>query len=699
MGETGDSEPKARLAYILAVGIVRIEKRPEAERTRLISDLEKLVSGTTRFRVADVAGKVVTQRIDDGLLLIFQSDPEAPFESAVEIARELKNHPEMSVRFGINSGRVDPDVPDETGGEAIELATRIKNLGDAGHILLSKRSAYDVATKPRWNNHFHEIGDWPVATEKVSLVNFVDNDIGNSELPARLLRLRRETNRRAKFRSFQRAALRALLLIFLATTIVAGLWAVRRFLNIPTIATAAPTEKGIAILPFADLSPSHDQEYLSDGISEELRDRLRNIKGVRVIGRDSSFSFKDKNLDLREIATRLNVELVLRGTIARDQTAIHGTTQLVNGRNDSDLWSRNFTGDMRKLATIEDEITRAVASTLKAAGAGSISGTAQDDPLTNDLFLQGLFLSHKTAAEDLEASLEFFRLALDKNPKLSRAWSGTAKILIKLGEQTPMRPAEAYLAAQDAANKALKIDPRDAEAHVSLGEIKRVLAWDLKGEDAELKRALEIEPNCVAAHLRAALLDNIVGRPAESLAHIESALRTDPLSPAVGHAEVMMDLSTDRLDAALAVAQRMIETDPNYTYFEPDLALVYREQGKLNEALDIYLRLAKRQPQPGLAITYARLNRPDDARKILAELVQTSNDRYFPADSIASIYVALGDYDEAFRWLDRAAEEHSATLHHVACAREFRALRPDSRYSKLLHRIGVDGFQQKKAGG
>jgi tetratricopeptide (TPR) repeat protein len=184
-------------------------------------------------------------------------------------------------------------------------------------------------------------------------------------------------------------------------------------------------------------------------------------------------------------------------------------------------------------------------------------------------------------------------------------------------------------------------------------------------------------------------------------AQIEDAIQIDPLSPAISDLQVAMDLANDRLDEALVAARRTMEIDSDYTYFEPDLALVYREQGKLAQAVDIYLRLesTRRQPQPGLAIAYARLDRQEEARKVLEQLVKIADDKYFPAEQIATGYVVLGEGREAFRWLERAANEHSAGIHGIGCVPEFRSLRSDPRFTELLRRIGLDAkkFQDRPA--
>lgn len=689
----GAENEKSDVASILSIGLIDIEKQSVDDRARTRNQLREMLEASTRFRVAEVAGKVLSQQTDNGLALIFRSDLKAPLECAIEIGRESKRHPEVRFGVGIHAGpviyRSDSDEEVQVSGEAVDIAQRIAELGDAGHILFSKRTAYEFATDARWNEYFYELGEVGTNPGKISVVNFYNDEVGNPELPSRLKHERAKAAREEKLQSLRRPLLAASIIVLLIGALFGGYLLVGQALKVPPLTAPPSNAASIVVLPFVDLSPLRDQEYLAEGISEELLDTLEQLKGIRVIGRASAAAFKNKNLNGREIAARLNVRAILQGTVRRVAKTIGISVQLINARDGSQIWARSFERDAPEIPTSEDEIVRAVATQLHLPSVFHSQARAWDDPLTNDLYLQGLFLSHKNDDENLRASLDFFRLALARNPKLTPAWTNSAKDLIQLGEHGGMRPLEAYLVAQEAAIKALAVDSNDAEAHVYYGDTKRVLAWDLNGNDAELKRALEIDSDCVAAHLHAALLQNWLGSPRNAIAHLETAERLDPYSPLVGHIKVMTDLAQDRLEPALAAVQQMMDTDPNYTYFEVDLALVYREQGKLQEALEIYSRLAVTRPQPGLAITYVRLNRRDDAEKILAELTRPGAE-HVAADEIAAIYVALGDRDKAFHWLTRAIDQHSPSLYNIGSGRDFRSLRSDPRYPEFLRRIGLD---------
>jgi serine/threonine protein kinase/tetratricopeptide (TPR) repeat protein len=458
----------------------------------------------------------------------------------------------------------------------------------------------------------------------------------------------------------------------------------------PSQAPAVVPEKSIAVLPFLDLSQTKDQEYFCDGMSEEILDALAKIEGLRVVARTSSFSFKGKNVDVNEVGKKLNVENVVEGSLRREGNRIRITAQLINARNGFQLWSETYERELQGVFALQDEITRAIVEALKIKLAISLPAHEQRNTEAYDLYLQGLYFSNKGSEEDLRKALGFFQRALDKDPKFSRAWTGVAKVWFFLAD-VYVKPLEAYPASKAAALKAIELEEKDAEAHCYLGEAKRVLDWDLAGEEAELKRALELDPNSAPAHFFSALLPLFRGELNEGLRLVLEAEKLDPLSPIISYVATAAYLANDRIDDAIIEGQRMGQLDPNYFYLDSNLAAAYREKGNFAEAIALYTKAqaARNLPSSGLAITYARMGQPAEARKILDQLIKEREKRYVSAHSIAAVYVAFGEKEEAFRWLDRAFQEHSGILQWIAFLPEFRALRPDARFPHLLQRISA----------
>jgi adenylate cyclase len=454
---------------------------------------------------------------------------------------------------------------------------------------------------------------------------------------------------------------------------------------------SAPDQKSIAVLPFADLSQAKDQEYFCDGISEEILDALAKIEGLRVVARTSSFSFKGKNADVSEIAQKLNVQNILEGSLRREGNRIRVSAQLVSAANGSHLWSETYERELQGVFAVQDEITRAIVDALKVKLAVAPPARARQNTEAYDLYLQGLYLSNRSDAESLRKSLTLFQRALDIDPNSARAWSGVAKAWYWLSDAY-VSPLEALPKVREAASKALALDERDAEAHCYLAETKLILDRDPSGEEAELKRALEIDPNSGSAHLSMALLKAAQGDLEEGIRQIQEAERVDPLAPVICSFAVGIYLAADRIDDAIAAGKRTLQVDPNYVYFDPALADAYREKGDFQKAIPLYEKAQSTThlPSAGLAITYAKMGRREDAQRILDQLIEKSRQQYVKADSIAAVYAAVGEKDEAFRWLERAFDEHSAPLYGFGSDPAFRSLRSDPRFADLLRRIGID---------
>src|SRR5204863_5113038 len=303
-------------------------------------------------------------------------------------------------------------------------------------------------------------------------------------------------------------------------------------------------------------------------------------------------------------------------------------------------------------------------------------------------YLQGLYFSNKGSEEDLRRALSFFQRAVEKDPTFARAWTGIAKVWYFLAD-VYVKPLDAYPASKEAASKAIALDEKDAEAHCYLSEAKRVLDWDLAGADAELKRALELDPNSAPAHFFSALLPLIHSELKEGLRLVLEAKKLDPVSPITSYVATAAYLANDQIDEAIIEGQRTLQLDPNYFYLDSVLAAAYREKGNFTEAIALYTKAqeATHLPSSGLAITYTRMGREIEAKNILTQLLQARQRRYVSAPLIAAVSVALGDKEEAFRWLETAYAEHSGVLQWIAFLPEFRAIHSDARFPQLLRRM------------
>ena len=455
------------------------------------------------------------------------------------------------------------------------------------------------------------------------------------------------------------------------------------------VGSTVASDKSIAVLPFTDLSPGKDHAYFSDGVAEEILSALAKVDGLRVAARRSSFSFKGKEADLPEIAHRLNVDHVLEGSVRRDGNRVRVAAELIDARNGFAIWSETYEREMHGIFAVQDEITCSIVDALKLKLEISTPSPSRSTD-AYDLYLQGLFLSDKSTEETLRKSLEFFGRALDTDPRFARAWTGIAKSWLWLADAF-VEPLEAYSKVREAAVNAIQIDDGEAEAHVYLAETKRILDWDLRAAESEYVRAFEIDSNSTTSNYFIAAFYAAIGEREKALTFLSRTAKIDPASLWVSNFACEIYRYFGLIDEAMAAGERSLQLDPTFLYSEPLLAALYREMGRFDDAIALYKKsqdISGRVPF-GLAITYGKMNRREEARKILKDACE-SRGGYTPGDAIAHVHVVLNEHEEAMRELQRAYEEHSSSLHFIGIAPEFEPLRPDKRFVSIVERIGLE---------
>jgi adenylate cyclase len=503
---TTPSDVKFEIGHVLFIDIVGYSKLLINEQSEEIQTLKEIVRGTEQFRIAEAEGKLLRLPTGDGGALVFRNNPEAPVLCALEISKELKNHPELHVRMGIHSGPVNEvtDLNEQANiaGAGINIAQRVMDCGDAGHILLSKRAAEDLAQYRHWESHLHDLGEIEVKHgAKISIVNLYTETIGNREVPEKLKQgFRKQSARRRLNRIFIAGAIAAAiaLALLLFRSVGTSLRDVRQ--NDGAAAPPIP-EKSIAVLPFVDLSQAKDQEYFCDGISEEILDALAKVEGLRVVARTSSFAFKGRNADVSEIAQKLNVGNVLEGSLRREGNRVRIAVQLVNARDGFHLWSETFEHELQGVFAVQDEITRAVVDALKIKLAVALPVHKKPNTEAYDLYLKGRYFLNRKNEADARRAIDYFEQALAKDPNDAPAYAGLAdsysSFAFPLGVVTPR---EAMPKAKEAAQRALAIDNALGEAHTSLAYIAFFYDWDWAAAERGFKRALELNPNNADTH-------------------------------------------------------------------------------------------------------------------------------------------------------------------------------------------------------
>ncbi len=325
-------EIQLEIAHVLFIDIVGYSKLSVKDQHAAVEQLNQIVRASEQFQRADSAGRLLKVATGDGMALVFYTSPEAPAQCAVEISRALKEHPRLQLRMGIHSGPVsgvvDVNERANVAGAGINMAQRVMDCGDAGHILLSKHVAEDLEEYERWRPLLHDLGTCEVKHGlRVGIASLYDNEIGNSQLPKKLQAVKRH-------RTHVRWAEVAIALLLLGAIVVAFVFLLRR----PTRSAMTIVEKSIAVLPFENLSRDPDNAYFADGIQDEILTRLSKIADLKVISRTSTQHYKSAPENLPEIAKQLGVAHILEGTVQKSGDAVRVNVQLIKAVNDSHVW-------------------------------------------------------------------------------------------------------------------------------------------------------------------------------------------------------------------------------------------------------------------------------------------------------------------------------------------------------------------------
>src|SRR5881398_1121016 len=505
-------EIQLEIAHVLFIDIVGYSKLSVNEQHAAVEELNQIVRASEQFQRAEAANRLLKIPTGDGMALVFYMSPEAPAQCAVEISRALKEHPRQQVRMGIHSGPVSGvvDVNERANltGAGINLAQRVMDCGDAGHILLSKHAAEDLEEYEQWRPLLHDLGSCEAKHGvRVSVANLYDSEIGNPRLPKKLQAVR-------KHRAHVRWAEVAIGLLVLGAIVAAFMIVSRK----PTASLTAIPENSIAVLPFVNMSEDKANEYFSDGISEELLNLLAKIPQLQVTARTSSFAFKGKETGIPEIARTLHVAHVLEGSVRKAGNSVRITAQLIKAGTDTHLWSQTYDRKLDDIFAIQDEIAADVVKQLKVTLLGAAPKARTTDPEAYALYLQAVQLGRPFTAEAFQESDALYRKVLAIDPRYAPAWYGLARNFSHETGQSLLPRKEGFALAREAAVKALAIDPDYAPAHAQLGWIAMYGNNDLADAALHLERALALDPADLRVLTTSVTLLQSLGRLDEALA-------------------------------------------------------------------------------------------------------------------------------------------------------------------------------------
>ena len=457
---------------------------------------------------------------------------------------------------------------------------------------------------------------------------------------------------------------------------------------------AAPTEKSIAVLPFVNMSSEAEQEYLSDGISEQLLSVLAKIPELRVISRSSSFSLKGQNLEVAEIAKRLNVTHVLEGSVRKAGNQVRIAAQLVEARSDMHIWSETYDREATDIFAVQDEIALAVVHQLKLA-------LLKDDlPARNrtanleayNAYLRGRFYWNEGDPTDLEKARQNFERALELDPGYALAHAAMADYYSALPHYSSALPGEVFPKAKASVARALELDGQLAEAHAALAYIRTYYDWDWRDAGKEFELALAGYPGNASLRHRFSRYLSSLGRTDEALVHMQRARELDPLSLIIQANVGVIHYFGRQFTASLQSLQQLAAAEPEFPVAHWGIGLAREQMGDMDGALASFRKAAELTERgtnvlASLGRAYAVSGKPDEARKILQELVARAKQRYVPSYQIALVHAGLGDKDKAFEYLEKAFEERSTLLTYLKMDPRFDSLHRDSRFQVMLRRL------------
>lgn len=606
-------------------------------------------------------GKFIKE-IGDGTLSIFQSSWDA-VRCAAFIQSKTQNESEFSLRIGIHIGDVviaDEDVF----GDGVNIASRIQALSEPGGIFISERVFEDTKNKPGM---------------KAECIGA--KSLKNIDQPVTIFSITKECFYPSSQLSMDPDEFRS------------GKKETGTAPGSPTQATS------VAVMPFNDLSPQRDQEYFCDGMAEEIINTLTQMEELRIAARTSAFSFKGKNLDIRDIGRKLNVDKVVEGSVRKSGTRLRITVQLINVEDGYHIWSSQFDREMQDIFFIQEEISLIIADQLKVRLLKSrkekILKRYTQDHEAYDLYLKGRYHWYRRFEGGFLKGLGFFQQAIEKDPLYALAYIGIADSYASLGFFSYLAPEEAYSKASAAVKKAFEIEPDLAETHASQGLISTFYEWDWKGAENEFMKAIHSNPDYAPAHVWYGMFMTISGRFDKSLAEMKKAQELDPLEPFINSMVGWSHYMARQFDVSADILHKVIQTDPNYSITYWYQVGNYLAMKKVDEAIILAQKLVQLTDEAmfalaSLAVAYSAAGMKTEMLGMFERMNELSKQRYDSPVSRAIYYLGTGDRQRVMDYLEKAYSDRESMMAFLAVIPVFDNVCDDPRYQELLRKMGLD---------
>jgi len=560
-------EVQLEIAHVLFIDIVGFSKLSINDQNAAVEELNQLVRASEQLERAEAASRLLKIPTGDGMALVFYTSLEAPAQCAVEISRALEEHPRLKLRMGIHSGPVsgviDVNNRPNLAGAGLNMAQRVMNCGDAGHILVSKHVAEDLEEYEHWRPLLHSLGECEVKHGvRVAIVNLCGGEVGNPQLPKKFEALKKHSAR-------MRWAMTTAALLALAVIIVG----IAMFSRYRARSTLAAPDKSIAVLPLTNLSEEKENAFFADGIQDELLSNLSKIKDLKVISSTSVMQYKSGiTRNLKEIAQQLGVSNVVEGSVRRSGNHIRVSVQLIDALTDRHIWVQNYDRTLADSLALQGELATEIAAgvgtTLSPQEKARVEAKPTKNPAAYDAYLRGRAFTAGSQFIDkstYERAIQSYQEAVKLDPSFVLAWVNLSCVQSSsfwLGvDPSPERLA----AAKDAADRALALDPNSPETHLALGYYRYYGQRDFAGALAEFQQAEQGLPNNLDVIRGIALIRRRLGHWDGAIAELRRAVELDPRNIDASSALAMTCMAVRRFTEALTSVDRVLALEPANT--------------------------------------------------------------------------------------------------------------------------------------
>jgi adenylate cyclase len=457
-------------------------------------------------------------------------------------------------------------------------------------------------------------------------------------------------------------------------------------------------QKCILVLPFVNMSNDPEQEYFSDGLTEELISNLSRLKDMRVISRTTSMKYKGTNKDIKSIGIETGASYIMEGSVRRHGNNLRITAQFVDANRDIHLWAETYRGTLDDIFDMQEQVSVKIVEELRLQLTKDEKDSLQKRYTENteayQLYLQGRYFWNKRNEEGLNRALQYFEKAIETDQDYALAWAGLADTYNLLGEFTNMSRRDLYPKAKRAVNRALEIDSQLAEAHISLGLMSMLNEWDWVNSGKQYRMGIELKPNYATGHHWYAEWLLFMGRTTEAIQEISIAVNLDPVSPAILKDQGMTFYYARQYDQAIDIANKTLDLNPDFATTYRLLSLAYQGKGMFEKAIAENQRWGNRtgnnvKTEVALAQIYAAAGRKEDAKKIMEEVEAGKALSENDYRGMALIYAALGDNNKAFEWLEKSYDMHEESLCSMKVDPKMDPLRSDSRFNELIKKVGL----------